>query len=89
MSLYVVKNNFKIIEAELAKYSENLYKRPRWLILNKVDLLPKDKIEVIKTEVVNQLNWQKPIFAISGVTKHGTEDLINAIWQSFNQNNGD
>lgn len=84
-----IVNDFKVIEQEISSHSDNLSNRPRWLVLNKTDLLPKDKVEAIKNEIISYLQWHGPVFAISGVSKDGTSDLINAIWQFFNQNNGD
>ena len=56
----------KALVKELEKYSPELAERERWLVLNKIDLLPKDQREAHCHEIVNALNWQGPVFTISG-----------------------
>jgi len=63
----------KTIEAELAKYSEDLKNYARWLVLNKVDLLPEEERETHCTQIVEALNWQGPVYRISAISKQGTE----------------
>ncbi len=69
------------IEAELAKYSESLAKQPRWLILNKIDLLPPDERQGTCEKILQALHWQAPYFMISAATGEGTERLCQEIMQ--------
>jgi GTP-binding protein len=77
------------IEHELHSYSDELAKRERWLILNKADLLSEDELQARRTELVRELAWQGPVFAISAITGAGTQELstalmrrLEAIWQT-------
>ena len=71
--------NAEVIEQELAKFSSTLSEGDRWLILNKVDLLPEDELDARCQEVVDHLDWQGPVFRISGLGSQGTKDLCAAI----------
>jgi GTP-binding protein len=66
----------KIIN-ELKKYDEVLFKKPRWLILNKIDLV--DDIDQIKDRIIKELKWDAPIFTISAINGKGCKDLIRKI----------
>ncbi|MBT7120992.1 MAG: Obg family GTPase CgtA, partial [Nitrosomonadales bacterium] len=66
----------KIIN-ELKKYDEVLFKKPRWLILNKIDLV--DDIDQIKDRIIKELKWDAPIFIISAINGKGCKDLIRKI----------
>ncbi len=72
-----------ILADELKRYSEDLYSKPRWLVLNKIDLLPADEREQFTQDLVKQLNWTGPVFAISALAKIGLEPLIKAISKDF------
>jgi len=63
------------IAAELKKFSPELAKRERWLVLNKIDLLPPDEAEKRCKDIVRRLRWKGPVYRISGVTKQGTQQL--------------
>ena len=64
----------RIIERELKKFDLALSKRPRWLLLNKIDMLPPDERAARVKDIVARLRWgRKPWFAISAYTGEGTE----------------
>lgn len=64
----------RTIERELKKFDAALAKRPRWLVLNKIDLLPPDEREARVADIVKRLRWgRKPWFAVSAVSGEGTE----------------
>lgn len=65
----------KTIEKELQKYSPDLAAKERWLVFNKVDLLPEEEVVKCCREIVKKLKWKKPVFQISALKKHGTEAL--------------
>jgi len=71
--------NAQVIEQELVKFSPTLAEGDRWLILNKVDLLPEDEVDARCQEVVDHLDWQGPLFRISGLASQGTKALCAAI----------
>lgn len=66
---------------ELAKYSDSLLQKPRWLVLNKIDQLLEEEVESHCAEIIKRLNWQGPVFYLSGLTKEGTEALCYAVME--------
>jgi GTP-binding protein len=69
------------IVGELKKFSPELAKKKRWLVLNKIDLLPPDERAERCTEIVRRLRFKGPVFRISGATGEGTKELCQAIMQ--------
>ncbi|HZJ96587.1 MAG TPA: GTPase ObgE, partial [Oligella sp.] len=65
------------IVEELKIYDEELYNKPRWLVLNKVDMV--EDVEQFKQALCERLNWQGPVYAISALSGEGTEQLIYAL----------
>lgn len=70
---------FHTITKELGAFSEDLLNKPRWLVLNKVDLLPEDEREAICQEIIQGCKWTGPVFKISGINKLGTESLCSTM----------
>ena len=64
------------IEAELAQFSPTLMQRPRWLVLNKADVLSAEALAEVKAQIVSALAWQGPVFTISAITGQGTAALM-------------
>ena len=73
------------IERELINFSPELAQRPRWLVLNKVDLLADDERDARCQDIVARLAWQAPVFQISAVSRVGTADLVARIMQFLEQ----
>lgn len=67
----------KAIVEELRKYDEELYNKPRWLILNKVDMLENSAEKV--AEFVKAYGWKGPCYAISAISGGGCKELVYAI----------
>jgi len=70
----------KAIVKELKKYDESLYDKPRWLVLNKLDMVPEDERKKRVKDFVKRFGWKGPLFEISALTREGCEDLITAIY---------
>ena len=70
----------KAIVKELRKYDEALYAKPRWLVLNKLDMVPEDERAARVKDVVKRLRWKGPVFEISALARQGLDPLIHAIW---------
>lgn len=62
----------RAIENELRKYDPELLDKPRWLLLNKADLLPEDERAAKAQKIVDALGWDQPWFVISALAKEGT-----------------
>ncbi len=75
-----------IIE-ELTQFSPVLASRERWLVFNKVDLLPADEVEQVCDDIVQRLDWQGPVFRISAVQRQGTEALCEALMNAIEAQN--
>ncbi|MCZ8234990.1 MAG: GTPase ObgE [Inhella sp.] len=71
----------KAIVAELKKYDEALYNKPRWLVLNKVDMVDAEEREAKIKDFVKRFKWKGRVFTISGLTREGCEDLLRAIYE--------
>lgn len=75
--------NALTIVNELAKYSEKLAGKPRWLVFNKLDLVLEDELEEVVEAVTSALNWDGPVFRIAAASRTHTErlaaDILNYI----------
>lgn len=70
----------RAIVAELKKYDRELHARPRWLVLNKFDLLPDDATRAKhQADIVRRLRWKGPVFPISAINGQGCRELVLAI----------
>lgn len=73
------------IVGELRKFSPELAKKKRWLVLNKIDLLPPGEREKRCAEIVRRLRFKGPVFRISGATGEGTRELCQAVMQHLEE----
>jgi GTP-binding protein len=69
----------RALEVELAKFSPELAQRERWLVLNKVDLLPVEEREPHAKALVERLGWQGPVYVISALSGEGTVPLCQQV----------
>jgi GTP-binding protein len=67
------------IAAELKKYDTALAAKPRWLVINKRDLMPDVEAERRAKEIVRQLRFKGPVHLISAATQRGTRELAEAV----------
>ncbi len=67
------------IAGELAKFSDELAAKPRWLVINKIDLLSEEDRVVAKEMLLEELAWTGPVFEVSAATGDGTAALGQAI----------
>ncbi len=67
------------IAAELARFSEELARMPRWLVINKIDLLSDaDRREAVRA-LLGELDWEGPVHEVSAASGEGTRELARAI----------
>jgi GTP-binding protein len=71
----------RTIAKELKKFDAELAKRPRWLVLNKSDLLPEEEREKRAKAIVRKLRWTKPWFMVSAATGEGTLAVSRKVMQ--------
>ena len=71
----------RAIVAELKKYDAELFDKPRWLVLNKLDMIdPAERAARVK-DFVKRFRWKGPVFEISALTREGCESLVQAVYR--------
>jgi GTPase len=70
----------KAIVGELKKYDAQLYAKPRWLVLNKLDMIPVEERAARVKDFVKRLKFKGPVFEISALTREGCEHLVQAVY---------
>jgi GTP-binding protein len=78
----------KAVLAELRKYDETLYRKPRWLVLNKVDMLAEAERDEVVREFTRRLRWHGPVFLVSALAREGLKPLLEATWMHVNAARG-
>ena len=73
----------KQIVQELEKFSPTLAKKERILVLNKIDLLSKQKLEELEVNLQEELKWEGPIFKIAAINKQGCDELCKHLVESI------
>ena len=71
----------KAIVNELKKYDPKLHRKPRWLVLNKLDMVPAEKRAPLVAEFVRRMRFKGPVFEISALTREGCESLVQAVFK--------
>ena len=71
----------RAIVAELKKYDRALHAKPRWLVLNKLDMVPAEERASRVKDFVRRLRWKGPVFEISALTREGCDALVRAAYQ--------
>ncbi len=71
----------KGIVNELKKYDAGLYAKPRWLVLNKLDMVPEEERAAVVKDFVKRFKHKGPVFEISALTREGCEPLVKAVYQ--------
>jgi GTPase len=71
----------KAIASELKKYDPKLHAKPRWLVLNKLDMVPNDERQALVKDFVKRLRYKGPVFEISALTREGCESLVQAVYR--------
>ena len=77
----------RAIARELEKFSADLADKPRWLVINKIDLLSEEDLAVAKEMLLEELNWNGPVFEVSAATGAGTDALGHAVMQALEEIN--
>ncbi|MBK8866307.1 MAG: GTPase ObgE [Betaproteobacteria bacterium] len=70
----------RAIVAELKKYDPKLHAKPRWLVFNKIDMVPAAEREQRVKDWVRRLRWKGPVFTISALAREGLQPQVEAIW---------
>jgi GTPase len=76
----------KVIINELGAYNPELLNKPRWIVFNKIDMLPDLKArEKAINRIIKGLKWKDKYFTISAIKKEGTEPLCYSIMQLIDE----
>jgi GTP-binding protein len=75
----------RAIVQELKNFSADLGTKPRWLVINKRDLLPDKEAEALAKDIARRLRYKGPVHLISGATGRGTRELAEAIMTFLEQ----
>jgi GTP-binding protein len=71
----------RAIVEELRKYDEELFDKPRWLVLNKTDLIPEEERDQRVADFIQAFGWEGPMFAIAAINGGGCQALVFAIME--------
>ena len=71
----------KALALELKKYDPELAAKPRWLVLNKLDMVPLDERAARTKDIVKRLKWKGPVFEVSALAREGLQPMLHAIYE--------
>src|SRR6059058_4248343 len=66
---------------DVAPFDKALNDKPRWLVLNKLDMVPAEERAARVKDFVKRFKYKGPVFEISALTREGCEHLVQGIWQ--------
>jgi GTPase len=73
----------RAIELELEKFNPELLERPRWLVLNKADMLAEDERTAVAEKIIAELNWTQPWFLVSAIARENTMAVCQQVQRFF------
>ena len=71
----------KALAKELEKYDPELAAKPRWLVLNKLDMVAEEDRAKVCGDIVKRLKWKGPVFQISALAREGLQPMLHAIFE--------
>ena len=75
----------RAIENELRKYDPAMLEKPRWLVLNKADLMFEDEAKAAAEAIVAELDWKEPWYITSAISREGTRPIMLAVQAFFDR----
>jgi GTP-binding protein len=75
----------RAIEHELRKHDPAMLEKPRWLVLNKADLMFEDEARARAEEIVAELGWTQPWYLVSALSREGTWPIMLDIQHFFDR----
>ena len=79
----------RAIERELERHDPELLAKPRWLVLNKADLLPEDERQAAAQAVIDELGWKDRWFLVSAIGRDGTWPVMLEVQAFFDRQRED
>jgi GTP-binding protein len=71
----------RVIAHELQKFDPSLLSKPRWLVLNKIDMVASGELESRIKTMLKKLKWQGQVFSISALARTGLDPLVRAVYE--------
>ncbi len=71
----------KVIAKELKKYDASLADKPRWIVLNKLDMVPAEERAARVKDFLKRLKWKGPVFEVSALNRSGCDELVRAVYE--------
>jgi len=78
-----VAASVRVLETELRRYSPDLARRPRWLVVNKIDLVERERLGEAVESLTAALDWTAPVYEVSAATGEGTAALAQAVMREI------
>jgi GTP-binding protein len=75
----------RAIEHELRKYDPDMLEKPRWLVLNKADLMFEDEARAAAEAIVAELGWAQPWYLVSAIGREGTWPIMLSVQTFFDR----
>ena len=75
----------RAIEHELRKYDPDMLEKPRWLVLNKADLMFEDEAKAAAEAIVAELGWAGPWYLVSALGREGTWPIMLSVQAFFDR----
>ena len=76
---------FNDIESELKKYSEALYKKPRWLVFNKIDLVVPSDLDLMCEKIIDAIGWQGKVLRVSALSGEGCDIIAKNVMEELDK----
>jgi GTP-binding protein len=73
--------DLRAIVRELEKYDPSLHDKPRWLVLNKIDMIDAARRGDVVAALVERLRWKGPVFTVSALAREGLDPLKRAAYE--------
>ena len=76
---------FNDIDSELKKYSEELYKKPRWLVFNKIDLVAPSDLDLMCEKIIDAIGWQGKVLRVSALSGEGCDIIAKNVMEELDK----
>jgi len=78
----------RALVGELRKFDPAVARKPRWIVLNKIDLVDAGQREQIAAEFRRRLRTKAPLFLVSAATGEGCRELVYAVGRYLSEHGG-
>ncbi|MBP3984969.1 GTPase ObgE [Pseudoxanthomonas helianthi] len=75
----------RAIERELERHDPELLRKPRWLVLNKADLMFEDEAAAAAQAIIDELGWTQPWYLVSAISREGTWPIMKDVMAFFDR----